>query len=83
VDVERGARLHDLVGETEHAREVLHGQEAAVGDGVQMGEVEHGADPAEAPRDGEDVFRRPQLAHPSHDLDAERDRPVLALQALA
>ena len=56
---------------------------AAVGDGVQVREVEHGADPAAALRDLEHVRRRAELTDPSHDLDAEGNRAILLLQARA
>ncbi len=46
-----------------------------------MREVENWADPAEAPRDLDDVVCRSELAHAPHHLDAERHGAVLLLQS--
>ena len=48
-----------------------------------MGEVEHGADPAEAARDLDDVVGRAEVAHAAHHLDPERHRAILSLEPLA
>src|SRR5918996_939146 len=64
-------------------RERLDLRVAAVGDRVQVGEVEHGAHPVEPGGDRHHVVERPQLAHPTHALDPERHRAVLALEPLA
>ena len=71
-----------LVGAGEDSGKRRRLREAAVGDRVQMREVEHRADPARARRDREHVLRGAELAHASHDLDAERHRAVLLLQPL-
>jgi len=83
VDVERRIRRQHLVRAGEDRRERLRLGEAAVGDGVQVREVENGADPAGAGRDGEDVLGRAELPDAAHDLDAEGDRTVLLLQPRA
>jgi len=80
VDVERRAGLEHLIGPGEDRRERRRLGEAAVRHGVQVREVEHGPDPAAARRDREHVLGGAQLADSPHDLDAERNGPVLLLQ---
>jgi len=83
VDVERRRRFEHLVGTGKDGGEGSGLREAAVRDCVQVREVEHRPDPTAPRRDGEDVLRGAELPHASHDLDAERNRPVLLLQPLA
>ncbi len=73
----------DLVRLLQHVVERLHGGERAVGDRVEVREVDHGADPRQCPGDGEDVLGAAQVAHSPHDLDAEVDVAIFALESLA
>ena len=57
--------------------------EAAVGDRVQVGEVDHRPHPLELGGDREHVLGGAELADAAHHLDAERDAAALALEALA
>jgi len=83
VDVKGRVGLEHVVGAIENLGESLSFGEAAVGDGVQVGEIDDGADPAGASGDREHVFRRPELADAAHDLDPERHRAVFALEPLS
>ncbi len=80
--MERRAGLQHRI----HLRQALHERldtrVGAVRGRVHVGEVEHGADPTEPPRDLDDVVGRAQLTHAPHHLDPERHRPVLPLEAL-
>ena len=49
---------------------------------MHVGEVEHGADPAAAAGDRDDVVEAAEVVHAAHHLDAERHRPVFAFEAL-
>src|SRR6185437_14744588 len=83
MDVERHAGLEHVVRALQDLCEGLRVREAAVGNGVQVGEVENGAHPAGASRNREDVVGSPKVADAAHDLDPERHRAVLALEPLA
>jgi len=83
MDVERRAGLEHVVGALQDLCEGLRVREAAVGNGVQVGEVENGAHPAGASRNREDVLGSPKVPDAAHDLDPERHRAVLALEPLA
>src|SRR5215211_6734586 len=83
VDVEGRSRRDGGVGGGERVRERLDIGEATIGYGVEVREVENGPDPVEASSDRKDVVQRAELVDPSHDLDPERHRPVLALESFA
>src|ERR671922_646584 len=82
VDVEGRARRDGRVGACERRRKRLDVREAAVSHRVEVREVENRPDPVEPSRDGEHVLERAELVHPAHDLDPERHRAALALEAL-
>jgi len=82
VDVERRAGLDHLIGPVQDRGERGRLGEAAVGDRVQVGEVEDRPDPGAPRGDREHILGCAQLPDPAHDLDAERDRAVLLLQPL-
>ena len=67
----------------QHAVEGLDLGEAAVGDRVQVGEVDHRPHPGELRGDREDVLGRAELADAAHHLDPERHAAALALEPLA
>jgi hypothetical protein len=83
VDVEGLAGLEHAVGRLERGRERVHVGVRPVGGGVQVREVEHGADPGDARRQLDDVVERAEVADASHHLDAERHEAALRLQPLA
>jgi len=83
VDVERGAGLEHGVGAFEDLGERLGLGEAAVRDGVQVGEVDDRPNPTRTRGDRENILGRPELADTAHDLHSERHCPVFALEALA
>jgi hypothetical protein len=55
---------------------------AAVGDRVEVGEVDHRPHPRDARRDRDHVLEAAQLAHTTHHLDAERDVAPLRREPL-
>src|SRR4051812_12594576 len=81
--MEGSAWLDDSVGRLQHAGEGILRDEAAVRHGVQVGEIENGAHPVEAPGEPEDVLGSTELAYATHDLHPERDRTSLRLEPLA
>ena len=81
--MERRARFLDTVGELEHAGEGGRVHEAAIGDRVQVREVEHGAHPWQLGRDEEDVLGSAELADAPHDLDPELHAAPFALEPLS
>jgi len=82
--VERCVRRQHRVGSFENLVECRCVGEATVRHGVEMREVDDGADPAPAPGgDGEDIVRGAELTHAAHDLHAERNSTVLLFQPLA
>jgi len=83
VNVERRAWREHFVRTGEDRCEGRRLREPAVGDGVEVREVDHRPHPTGARGDGEDVLGGAELADASHDLDAERYGPVLLLQPLA
>ena len=83
VDVERRARLEHVVRRLERRRERIDVGVRAVARRVHVREVEHRPDEVDLRRDREHVVERPELAHASHHLDAERHEPVLRLEPLA
>ena len=58
-------------------------RERAVGDRMQVREVDHGTDPVEACGEPEDVLRGAELPNTAHHLDSERDRSPLGHEPLA
>jgi len=83
VDVERRTLLQQRVCDGEHGLEGLRVGKRTVGDGVQVGEVDHRPHPRQLRRDREDVLRGAELADAAHHLDPERHHPALAFQPLA
>jgi hypothetical protein len=80
VDVERGAARQNLVRGGEDLAECLRRGERAVGDGMEMREVDDRANPRQARRDEKNVVEAPDLADPAHDLDTERHGAILRLE---
>jgi len=83
VDVERRLGRDHRVRSFENLLEPGRLGEASVRHGVEVSEVDDGADPARACRDCEDVLRSSQLTHAAHDLHPEGNGAVLLLQPFA
>ena len=81
--MERRAAGEDSVCRGEDLVKRLHRRERAVGGRVQVREVDHRPHPGEAGRDGDHVVEAAEVVDPAHDLDAERDASLLALEPLA